>query len=375
MPIARVTIANYRSIRDLRLPLARVTVLLGANGCGKTNCYRALRLMHAAAAGRLAETFAEEGGMPSALWAGRRKQHETVRMSVGVEFERYSYSLACGLPTPKAYGLPNDMRRSMFLLDPEVKEEDITVRIEGVARPVPMCQRRHQAVTMRDPDGRRETIGDPLDVGESVLAQIADPSRYGELTLVRRFLLDWRFYHQFRTDAQSPLRESRLGIRSPVLASDGLNLAAALQTIVEIGGHPDVLDEAIDGAFPGARLRVLRDEAGRMELEYSQPGVQRAFSARELSDGTLRFLCLTAALLTPRPPVFLVLNEPETSLHRDLLPALAGMITRAGARGQVLVTTHDDGLARRLAEDGAEIHRLEKNDEKGTRLVGATDLD
>ncbi len=375
MPIARVSIANYRSIRDLRLPLARVTVLLGANGCGKTNCYRALRLMHAAAAGRLAETFAEEGGMPSALWAGRRKQHETVRMSVGVEFERYAYSLACGIPTPKAYGVPSDMHTSMFLLDPEVKEEDVTVRIEGVARPVSMCQRRNNAVTLRDAEGRRETLSDPLDVGESVLTQISDPSRYGELTLVRRFLDDWRFYHQFRTDAQSPLRESRLGIRSPVLASDGLNLAAALQTIIEIGGHPDILDEAIDSAFPGARLRVVRDEAGRMDLEYRQPGVQRAFSAREMSDGTLRFLCLTAALLTPRPPVFLVLNEPETSLHRDLLPALAGMITRAGARGQVLVTTHDDGLACRLAEDGAEIHRLEKHEEKGTRLVGAPGLD
>lgn len=370
MPIARVSIANYRSIRDLRLPLARVTVLLGANGCGKTNCYRALRLMHAAAAGRLAETFAEEGGMPSALWAGKRKQHETVRMSVGVEFERYAFSLACGIPTPKAYGVPLDMHPSMFLLDPEVKEEDVTVRIEGVARPVSMCQRRNNAVTLRDADGRRETLSDPLDVGESVLTQISDPSRYGELTLVRRFLDDWRFYHQFRTDAQSPLRESRLGIRSPVLASDGFNLAAALQTIIEIGGHPDILDEAIDSAFPGARLRVVRDQAGRMDLEYRQPGVQRAFSAREMSDGTLRFLCLTAALLTPRPPVFLVLNEPETSLHHDLLPALAGMITRAGARGQVLVTTHDDGLARRLAQDGAEIHRLEKHAERGTRLVG-----
>lgn len=362
MAIARVTIANYRSIRDLRLSLARVTVLLGANGCGKTNCYRALRLMHAAAAGRLAETFAEEGGMPSALWAGKRKQHEVVRMAIGVEFERYAYTLACGLPTPKD---------TLFKLDPEVKEEDITVRVDGRVRPVPMCERRNHVVTVRGVDGGRVVLDDRLDLGESVLAQLADPSRYGELALVRGYLLDWRFYHQFRTDQHSPLREERIGFRSPVLASDGHNLASALQTIVEIGDGGE-LDEAIEQAFPGARLGVSCDAMGRIGVHLQQPGVQRVFTARELSDGTLRFLCLAAALSTPRPPVFLVLNEPETSLHRDLVPALATMITRAGSRGQVLVTTHDDGLARRLAEDGAEIHRLEKDEDRGTRVVGAT---
>jgi predicted ATPase len=364
VPVDAIAIANYRSIRELRLPLGRVTVLLGANGSGKTSCYRALRLLHAAAAGRLAETFLDEGGMPSALWAGARRKGEVVRMRVAVEFDRWSYALACGLPTPK--GL------SAFMLDPEVKEEDVAVRVDGVERLVPMCERRHNAVTVRDAEGRRTTLGDRLDVAESVLSQVSDPSRYGELALVRQVLLDWRFYHHFRVDAGSPLREERLAVRAPVLASDGINLAAALQTIIEIG-HGDDLDAAISAAFPGSSLEIARDGSGRLGVALRQPGAHRPFTARELSDGSLRFLCLAAALLTPRAPVFLALNEPEASLHADLLPSLAALITGAATRGQVLVTTHATGLADRLAADGALVHRIHKVD-GATRLVGDTGL-
>ncbi|MDX7584871.1 AAA family ATPase, partial [Klebsiella pneumoniae] len=82
------------------------------------------------------------------------------------------------------------------------------------------------------------------------------------------------------------------------------------------------LDTAISDAFPGARLRIDFQQGGRFAVELQQDGLLRPLSASELSDGTLRYLLLVAALLTPRPPSLMVLNEPETSLHPDLLPAL-----------------------------------------------------
>ena len=83
----------------------------------------------------------------------------------------------------------------------------------------------------------------------------------------------------------------------------------------------------------------------------------------ELSDGTLRYLCLIAALLSPRTPPFLAFNEPETSLHSDLLPALAELVVDAGKRGQVLVTTHAEPLARALEKGvGTSTVRLTKDD-------------
>jgi predicted ATPase len=65
----------------------------------------------------------------------------------------------------------------------------------------------------------------------------------------------------------------------------------------------------------------VEEQGGRFEVRLRQHGLLRSLSAAELSDGTLRYLLWTAALLTPRPPELMVLNEPETSLHPDLLPA------------------------------------------------------
>jgi predicted ATPase len=81
------------------------------------------------------------------------------------------------------------------------------------------------------------------------------------------------------------------------------------------------------------------------------PGIRRPLEASELSDGTLRYLCLVAALLTPRPPELLALNEPETSLHPQLLPPLGRLIARAAAGSQVFVTTHSQELAEEISRN------------------------
>ena len=81
------------------------------------------------------------------------------------------------------------------------------------------------------------------------------------------------------------------------------------------------------------------------------PGVHRPLDGGELSDGTLRYLCLlVAALLSPRPAPLLVLNEPETSLHPDLFRPLGELILDAATRSQLLVTTHAEPLVARLSK-------------------------
>ncbi|MGR5299485.1 AAA family ATPase, partial [Vibrio mediterranei] len=88
---------------------------------------------------------------------------------------------------------------------------------------------------------------------------------------------------------------------------------AALQTIIEVGDR-EGLDEAINDAFPGARITVSTAHDGRFVLEFHQQGLLRPLHLSELSEGTLRYLLSVAVLLTPRPPSMMVLNEPETSL-------------------------------------------------------------
>ena len=75
--------------------------------------------------------------------------------------------------------------------------------------------------------------------------------------------------------------------------------------------------------------RCERQDGGYFEIEMRQHGLLRSLDAAELSDGTLRYLLLVAALLSPRPPPLMILNEPETSLHPDLLPPLARLIAKA----------------------------------------------
>lgn len=160
-----------------------------------------------------------------------------------------------------------------------------------------------------------------------------------------------------------------------MLDHDGADLAAALQTIDEVGDS-DALGAAIDDAFPGSRFEVGAGDDGRFALRFRQHGLLRPLSAAELSDGTLRYLLWVAALLSPRPPELLVLNEPETSLHPDLLPALAALISTAASRTQVVVVTHARPLVRALDAVDGELALLELEKEFGaTVLAGQQMLD
>lgn len=102
-----------------------------------------------------------------------------------------------------------------------------------------------------------------------------------------------------------PIRKPQLGTRTPVLHHDGRDLAAALQTIREIG-DAELLQTTIEDAFPESSLVI--ENNGYFTVMLKQQGILRPLSAQELSDGTLRYLLLTAALLTPRPPTLMVLN-------------------------------------------------------------------
>jgi predicted ATPase len=200
------------------------------------------------------------------------------------------------------------------------------------------------------------------------MTHCADPRSTPEMLMLRETMRAWRFYDYFRTDAAAPARLPQIGTHTPVLSSDGTDLAAALQTIRQIG-DTQALDAAITDAFPGSRVSVTLD-TGWFEVEMHQHGLLRPLKAAELSDGTLRYLLWVAALLTPRPPGLLVLNEPETSLHPDLLPALGRLIVQTAERAQVLVVSHAPALVDALQQT-PECHSITLEKQFGeTRVAG-----
>jgi predicted ATPase len=372
--IETLAIEGYRSLRHLVLPLGRLTVVTGANGVGKSSLYRSLRLLAECALGGTVGALAREGGLPSTLWAGPEVVGRSVRSGVhpvqgtvrgGPVALRLGFAsgpdplpdgaASAGASLTGAYGyaidlgLPQDGGAS-FGLDPEIKTE--VVWSGPVLRPATLVAERHgPSVRLRDEDGVWQAPGRRLRSFDSMLSEVVDPVGAPELVLVRERLRSWRFYDQFRTDALAPARASHVGTRTPVLAHDGADLAAALETIRELGLADD-LDAAVEDAFPGSSVRVRVTDDGRFSLELRQHGLLRPLGSAELSDGTLRYLLWVAALLTPRPPELLVLNEPETSLHPELLPALGALVAGAARRTQVVVVTHSQVLVRAM-EDAA----------------------
>jgi len=357
MAITDLTVSGYRSIRDIHLNLGAVNVLVGPNGCGKSNLYRSMYLLHAAASGELARAIAEEGGMPSVLWAGPRR-NEPVRMHLGVTIGSLQYELIMGLPAVSEFAGP-------FQLDPRIKEENVWFIGEGKRQK--LLERDGTSVWLRDSAGKRVQYTWSLSLSESVLAQLREPHRFPQLSALREELLGWRFYHQFRSDAQSPIRHPQIGVETPVLSDDGSDLAAALQTI-EWFGDGELLHLSVARGLQGAKLSITCAEAQRFAITLYTPGIQRGFEARELSDGTLRYLCLLAALLTTRPPALLAFNEPETSLHPDLNEPLAQLIAEASKKSQMWITTHSRDLANRI-EQYSGVAPIELERVEGVTLI------
>ena len=283
-----------------------------------------------------------------AVQGGPRKG--PVRLRLGFCGEKLGYAISLGLPAPSS---------SAFSLDPEIKRECIWAG--PFYRQAGLLVDRHRSVVRVRAARKWMLASKHINSFDSMFGQVADTNTAPEVLQMREAIRGWRFYDNFRTDAGAPARVSQLGTRTPVLHHDGRDLAAALQTIREIGDK-EALDTAIGDAFPGSELDIVKQPDTRFLIEFYQHGLLRPLSGAELSDGTLRYLLWAAALLTPRPPLLMVLNEPETSLHPDLLPALARLIIRASAATQVWVVTHSNRLIAALNEhpDCLAI-RLEKN--------------
>jgi len=367
LPVREFSAEGYRSLQRIHYPMSHLDVFVGANGVGKSNLYRGLELLHAAAANTLGQALAREG-LDLAMWAGpRRDQPRRIKLAASfAEPDRleaaFRYEVEVGLPAGGAM--------APFPKAPDIKTETLTYF--GGRRPVQLMDREGPRLMARGEDGRPVEVDIDILDSETVLGRLEDPSRYPALDRVRRTLLEWRFYHGLRTDADSPMRRPCEGVPAPTLASDGSNLAAVFATLAHVGQDTFELDRMIERAFPGTTLVVPPPERASVFSMTFPEFPHRTFEPAELSDGTMRFLALAGALLAYRLPPFVALNEPESSLHPDLLEPLAEMIVSAAERTQLWLVTHSERLAQAIEDAGAGAVRTVTKRNGATVIEGLT---
>ncbi len=314
MKLDRLEVSGFRSIQSTDLTFAPLNVLIGANGSGKSNLLSAFELLGALADDRLA-VYARERGGPDALLHNGPKF--TSRFEFVVEFEPARYSVQIAFDDDgKAFAAR-----------------------EGFAQ--------------RMPDGAFRPVHDFLTQGGAnrpalLLEAKALPAGQAVLEALRGF----RVYHFHDTSRNSAVRRAcELG-DNQFLRTDASNLAAWLYLLRTTA--PDAYQRivaAVQQVAPFFRdfdLRPDPSDTSRIRLEWRERDSDRYCSPSRLSDGTLRFICLAAALLQPNPPALLVIDEPELGLHPYAIVQLAALLRVAAHKSRVLVASHSVTLVNQL---------------------------
>lgn len=323
MGLDKLTVRGYKSIKELEdFKFRNLNILIGANGAGKSNLLSLFRLLGALADGGLQSYIQKQGGPDALLFGGRKRTSE---IEAEFYFGRNGYRIT---------------------LEPTVDNRLIFQREETYF-------------------SRQFTQIMPLGVAHQEAYLIQD--RKPVSTYVLPALKNWRLYHFHDTSTTAAVKGLHLSNDNLRLKPDAANLAAFLARLyTEFPSEYKRIVETTRLAAPFFGDFVIRDPLPRdVELEWTQQGApDTPYRAHVLSDGTLRFICLTALLLQPwhLQPDTILIDEPELGLHPYAINLLAEMlkqVTNTGFR-QVIVSTQSVELLNSFApEDVVVVGREE----------------
>jgi predicted ATPase len=316
-PIKKLTIEGFKSIRSLKdFPLRSLNVLIGANGAGKSNFVGFFRLLRELVEQRLQLALqTREGGADGCLYMGPKV---TQRFFTKLSFGRNAYEFAL---------VPTVDNRLVF---------DKETTSYGTS-PVPLGSGQYESKLkdLKDERGRGGWV-------------------YGVPHYVYGAISGWVVYHFHDTSLTAGVRRQKPINDNEVLRPDAENLAAFLYRIRET--HPDSYKQIRDVVqlaapfFDDFKLRPVPTHPDLIQLEWLQKDSDYPFLAHQLSDGTLRFICLATALLQPECPPTMLFDEPELGLHPYALVLLGNLFKQAteqhgtNAPRQVIASTQSAPL-------------------------------
>lgn len=353
-------VENYRALRHIELKaLTPLTVLLGANGSGKSTIFDVFNF--------LAECF--QHGLRHAWDRRGRAQELRTRGQTGPIVVELKYRERPGQPVI-TYHLAVDEGSK----GPYVAEEWLQWRRGAKGKPFRFLEYRSglgRAVSGDMPDEKDERVEKPLRsadlIAVNTLGQFAEHPRVAAL---REFITDWYVSYLSVDDARG---QPEAGPQER-LSKTGDNLPNVVQYLKE--QHPEQLERI----FETLRRRVPRLESvlaepmpdGRLLMQIKDAPFERPVLSRFASDGTLKLLAYLTVLHDPDPPQFVGIEEPENFLHPRLLPELAEECRAATERSQLLVTTHSPFFINTLKPE--EVRALYRDDQGYTQVVCAAEI-
>lgn len=353
-------VRGYRRLRDVQnLELGPLNVLIGANGVGKSSLLEVMGLLAASAEGRLEATISKAGGMASVLTA------DGATDSVELELHR-----AVVQQSPIKYRLKISARGTGYGISFEqlAQQQD-----PNSARPFKFIESTGSRVHYHDQGSLREPNWD-YKWTESALSQV--PKMYREPESFRELLADsTEIYHALDVSPRSPVRLPQPIQPADTPGSNGEDLLSCLYSIRETDRDRfDLIDEILRVGFPTfERLDLPLAAAGSLTLSWRDSNFTRPLFPHQLSEGTLRFLWLVTLLQSPGLPNVTLIDEPEISLHPEMLHVLAEIMRDVADRTQLIVATHSDRFVRFLKPD--ELLVCDLDEVGGTMLRRASDLD
>lgn len=318
--LRKLTIRGFKSIESLEgFDLRDLNVLIGANGSGKSNFVDFFRLLRAMADEGLQKFVTEQGGGDGFFFLGPRY---TRKISVRLEFGENVYE---------------------FDLEPTAGNELMigSERVKWIG------------------GGDTECIGS--DSRESALKQQKDQrSKAGpwssKTSYVYWGVTGWTVYHFHDTSLFAPMRRDQSARDRRPLRPDASNIAAFLLSLRRsFPPNYTLIRDTVRLIAPFFDDFVLepQEKGGeeKVRLEWRQKGSDFPFQPSQLSDGTIRFICLATALLQPDLPPLIVIDEPELGLHPYAINLLADLIRSASTRTQVIVSTQSPTLLDHFAPE------------------------
>jgi len=348
-------------LNDVEIAMRPLMVMIGANGVGKSSLLDAVSLLSASATGNMNRTLSNMGGVAEVLSRRTSGVSNCITLEASMEVQGHNpleYSLNIA-PSGQSY---------------KIARETLTQIRPNYPEPFKHIDSTFDEIHYYNIDGSGLTTPNwEQNIQETSLSQV--PKMFQQPEELKRILSSVTQYHVLSVDKRAPVKLPQQMKPADLPGADGEDLVSFLYNLRESNHERyEAIEDTLKAAFPGFEsLSFPPVAAGMLAMTWKEKHFKTPMYMHQLSEGTLRFIWLTALLQSPVLSTVTMIDEPEVSLHPEMLSLLAHQMREASDRTQVIVATHSDSLIRFLKPE--EVVVMDMDEEGFTTATWADSLD